>query len=561
MLRVATLRPAQSHAAQAARHYAPVAETELYPNITALIEAFSGGRADLLVAPVYNTREGENKTCFNLFRQIKNGFWIDNIVLPVDVSFGVLKPGIAKEDVKIIIGRQEIFRQCEEYIESVLPLVTMMSCQDVEATVAEIRERDDCTVYGVVDSEELLLALGLTIAERDVTPHNRTRYGVFGSEMSVATGYDATALFTIPLDDRVGMLVDILGEFTRRGVNILDMRAENDVRTQKLQIYIEVEGHVRDQIVAEAVKAIENMVIKQPGGLRILGSYPRVDMRTKYIKSFGFIGTGAMSKWFADRLENEGYRVLLSGRSTSLRPEEMISQVDVLVICVPISATVATIREYAPMLGRGKALVLLAGESAATVAAALEFTSEEVEVMLVHNLWGPQATTMKDKNAIIVRTTRSGRFCSEFESFLYKHGTHIFHDTPDKHDLLMGVGQKLPTVISVAMAMTLGDNGITADDIDSHCTLTSLYHILAMARVHSQNPRTYAEIMATYGESRKIVKDFTANLERVVALADNSDIDRLCDLIEDNEEKLSREFLECRMKQAKAVDQVLARII
>lgn len=561
MLTAATLGPARSHASQAARLYEPAARTELYPNINSLLEAFSAGRAESFIAPVYNTREGDNKTCFNLFRKIKSGFWIDNVILPIDVSLGLLKPGETKEDLRFLVGRQEIFRQCEDYIDALHPSITMISVQDLESSLPEIREKNNYAGYGVVDSEELLRSLDLLIVERDITPHNRTRYGVFSSEMALPTGYDATALFTIPLDDRVGMLVDILGEFTCRGINILDMRSENDVKTQKLQIYIEVEGHIRDQVVGEAVKSIENRVIKQPGGLRVIGSYPRVDMRTKYIESFGFIGTGAMSKWFADRLENEGYRVLLSGRSTNLRPEEMISQVEVLVICVPISATIATICQYAHLLGTGKALILLAGESETAVEAALEVTAEGVEVMLVHNLWGPQATTMKDKNAIIVRTSRSGRFCSEFESFLYKHGTHIFQDTPVKHDLLMGVGQKLPTVISVAMAMTLSQNRVTAADIASHCTLTSLYHILAMARVHSQNPRTYAEIMATYGESRKIVKDFMVNLETVVSMADNADITRLCDLIGQNEKHLSSDFLDSRMKQAKAVDQVLSSII
>ena len=137
--------------------------------------------------------------------------------------------------------------------------------------------------------------------------------------------------------------------------------------------------------------------------------------------------------------------------------------------------------------------------------------------MLVHNLWGPQAATMKDKNAIVVRTARSGRLCSEFEAFLYKHGADIFQDSAARHDLLMGIGQKLPTVISVALAMTLEDHDITSEDIASHCTLTSLYPILAMARVHSQNPRTYAEIMATSGDSRRIVHDFARNLQQVIA--------------------------------------------
>jgi prephenate dehydrogenase len=295
--------------------------------------------------------------------------------------------------------------------------------------------------------------------------------------------------------------------------------------------------------------------------IRILGSFPRLDMRTKHIRSFGFIGTGAMSRWFADRLASEGYEILMTGRTSKLRPEEMIQQVDVVVVCVPISVTSATVRRYGPLLSPGKALILLAGESEETIQAALETTNEEVEVMLVHNLWGPQAATMKDKNAIVVRTSRSGMFCSEFEAFLYKHGADIFHDSPSKHDLLMGIGQKLPTMISVALAMTLGENGITSDDIASHCTLTSLYPILAMSRVHSQNPRTYAEIMSTSGDSRKIVIDFAKNLQKVMTMADQASIKGLCDLIDDNAGHLTQTFLRARMQQAKAVDEVLGRMI
>jgi prephenate dehydrogenase len=168
---------------------------------------------------------------------------------------------------------------------------------------------------------------------------------------------------------------------------------------------------------------------------------------------------------------------------------------------------------------------------------------------------------MKDKNAIVVRTSRSGRFCSEFEAFLYKHGADIFHDSPSRHDLLMGIGQKLPTLISVALAMTLGENNITSEDIASHCTLTSLYPILAMSRVHSQNPRTYAEIMSTTGDSRKIVSDFAKNLDRVIRMADAASIPGLCSLIDANAEHLTDQFLKACMRQAKAVDEVLGRML
>lgn len=558
---IATLGPEYSPSWQAATAFDSTAKIELFPHVKALLDAFTAGTVDYAILPVYNTREGEKKQYFRFFDQVSSGYWVDNLVLPSTLSLGVFDEACAIDELRLLIGRREVFNQCEEFIENRLPDVAEMSVQDVGQAIAKVREAGQERGAAVIDSAETLTALGLRIIEREVAPHNRTRYAVLGHTLAPATGYDATTLITEPLDDRVGLLVDILNEFSRRGINIADMRTENDIKTQKLRIYIEAEGHITGDSMAAAIAHIEARVIQQQGMIRILGSFPRVDMRTKHIKSFGFIGTGAMSKWFADRLASEGYEIHMTGRSTELRPEAMIPQVDVVVICVPISVTSATVRQYGSLLAPGKALILLAGESEDTIRTALETTPEEVEVMLVHNLWGPQAATMKDKNAIVVRTSRSGMFCSEFEAFLYKHGADIFHDSPTKHDLLMGIGQKLPTMISVALAMTLGENGITSADIASHCTLTSLYPILAMSRVHSQNPRTYAEIMSTSGDSRKIVIDFAKNLRQVMEMADEASISGLCQLINDNTGHLTQTFLQARMRQAKAVDEVLGRMI
>jgi prephenate dehydrogenase len=125
----------------------------------------------------------------------------------------------------------------------------------------------------------------------------------------------------------------------------------------------------------------------------------------------------------------------------------------------------------------------------------------------------------------------------------------------------MGVGQKLPTTVSVALAMTLKDNQIPKEEIGSHSTLTSLYGILAMARVHTQNARTYAEIMATKGDSSKIVISFAKNLGKLMDLASDGKIDELCALIDENKNYLTEEFLKARMKQALAVDETLGRVI
>ncbi|MFV0437713.1 MAG: prephenate dehydratase domain-containing protein [Desulfopila sp.] len=559
MVCIATLGPKGSDGFQAARQYAPEATVRLYNRIPEIVEAFKAGAADYAIIPVYNTREGEVKEYFRLVSQLQEGHWIDNVVLPIHLSLARLAGGTENGGAAMtrIVGRSSVFRQCDEYIDSHFPEATLMAVHDIEAAFTQIaqQQRHD---WAIIESEELVRQHGFTLIEREVVSHNRTRFAVLGKKPAPSTGYDATALITRPLRDRVGMLADILGEFTRRGINILDLQSENDIKTQKLRIYIEVEGHISSKSLHDAVERLDRTVIQENDSLKVLGSFPRVDMRVKKIKSFGFIGSGAMSCWFADRLENEGYETWITGRTTVLRPEQMIANVDVVVICVPISVTAATVARYGSLLRGGQALIILAGESENTLQTALTTTDPAVEVMFVHNLWGPQAISMKDKNAVIVRTARSGSFCSEFEAFMYKHGAEIFHDSPEKHDLLMGVGQKLPTTISVALAQTLFQHNIDCEDIGSHSTLTSIYAILAMARVHNQNPRTYAEIMATKGDGRKIVQSFAKNLLAIIDMAEQEKIDEIAEMMKDNRRFMTPQFLQTRMQQARAVDDVLS---
>lgn len=559
MSSITTLGPVGSDSYQACRQYDPNADINLATRISEVFANFSGQENKLALIPVYNTRAGEVKEYFRLIANMDNCYWIDNVVLPIHLSLGALEnPDKGGAPIHTIVGRGSVFRQCAEYLDEHYPDAVLMSVTDIDNAMLSIVNENKLGV-GVIETEELVKKHSLTLLAREVVSHNRTRFAVLSGTPTDETGYDATAVITRPLKDRVGMLADILGEFTRRGINILDLQSENDIKTQKLRIYIEIEGHVKNTNLKEAFSTIESRIIQEEGALKILGSFPRVDMRVKKINSFGFIGSGDMSVWFADRLRSEGYETIITGRTTEITPVEMIGNVDVVMICVPISVTSATITQFAPYMKDGQALIILAGESENTLETALNATSLGVEVMFVHNLWGPQAVAMKDKNVTIVRTSRSGSFCSEFEAFLYKHGADIFHDSAQKHDLMMGVGQKLPTTVSVALAMTLKEHEIHFDDIGSHSTLTSLYGIIAMARVHNQNPRTYAEIMATQGDGRKIVRSFAKNILKIIELAENGKINILEELMEANRDVMPQSFLQSRMKQAKAVDEILSQ--
>ena len=81
-----------------------------------------------------------------------------------------------------------------------------------------------------------------------------------------------------------------------------------------------------------------------------------------------------------------------------------------------------------------------------------------------------------------------------------------------------------------------------------------------MARVHNQNPRTYAEIISTGGEGKKIIASFIENLQKISELADLRSLETLAEIIENNRALMPANFLRTKMNQAQAVDAVLSDI-
>jgi hypothetical protein len=65
--------------------------------------------------------------------------------------------------------------------------------------------------------------------------------------------------------------------------------------------------------------------------------------------------------------------------------------------------------------------------------------------------------------------------------------------------------------------------------------------------------------MATTGDGRKIVRAFAANILEIIDIAERGDIAELTEIMSENKKFMPPSFLLSRMKQAKAVDEVMSR--
>lgn len=554
MTSIGALGPVGTYSWQATNQYNPDAEIVLFETIPKIFDAFEANIIDQAIVPLYNTIDKVIPETFNRLKMMPEDKWIiDNITLPIQHSLGTLD---YEHQITLILSKDTVLRQCERYIAQNYPDVAVKALSSTAQGIQVIRN-EELRNAAVIASKNAILTQGLVVRDENLVKNNRTRFAVLGRKIPASSGYDGTVIVTTPLRDRVGLLHDILEEFESRNINLLDLRSDTEVDTQRLFFYIEMEGHIHDSQVNAAIERIKAL-IEDPNSVKVLGSFPRVDMRQHKIKRVGFIGTGPMSVWFQERLAREGIQTYLTGRTSTLRPEQMIPQVDVVILCVPISVGNQVLQQYAKLLQPGQALILLAGEATETLQRALEYTAPDVEIMAVHNLWGPNATNMKNKNVIIIKTDRSGELCQEFENFLYKHGAHITQDLPEKHNLMMGIEQKLPTAISIAFANVLRRYQITPADLQAHATLTSIYFILSVSRLHAQSPKTYSEILASNLEGTGILTNFLQELEVVKALGEQGERQALEEMVRQNTKYLGQKFLDRYFTLTQNIDAVLS---
>lgn len=565
-VRIVTLGPEGTYSHQAARKYTEDADIVLVGTIPGIYNAFSRGEADMAIAPVYNTIDGPIQESFTKMLHLKDGlYWIDNVVIPIRHALGSLD---ADSELTELWSKETALRQCEEYTDEYYPGIATVPVSSTAAAAEEVKQKSLHNV-GVIASQEALESRGLVIRNEELVKNNRTRFGVFGREKRARTGYDASGILVLPSPiaaGHYGWLAYATDQFGKRKINLLEAYRYNDPVSRAMVFYFECEGHIdSNPEITEAMESIRNPSITSGEGtiassvVRFLGSYPRAILEEREIGTIGFIGTGSFTDWHMDLFGSQGYKTVKTGRSTAETPEEMIRRVDAVAVCVPISAAPEVTRKYLPLLKPGQLWIDLTGEKEETMKEALRYAQEGVEVIGIHELFGPKVTNIGRRNVVIV-DGRKGKKSDEIEALYRRNLANVVHDDPVQHDLYVGSEMKMPHAAAFAMARVFKNHGISPKEMGNHSTATSVYMHMLMARVHGQNPGTYAEIQASNAQGSKLIGDLIEELRAVKQMGDEGDLEGLKRYIEENREHLEEAgFLADNMELSQAFDELVSR--
>lgn len=195
----------------------------------------------------------------------------------VPVSFVLVgRPGAELDRVRVINAHPVAYAQCRAWLDEHRPgHAHVPASSNVQAAASLFA---DGIADAAIAPPGIVEHYGVEVLAEDIgeNKHAVTRFVLVGrtSQVGEPTGADKTSLIVELREDRSGALLELLEQFSTRGVN-LTLLASRPIGDQlgRYRFVIDAEGHVADERVADALLGVKRF----SPNVVFLGSYPRAD--------------------------------------------------------------------------------------------------------------------------------------------------------------------------------------------------------------------------------------------------------------------------------------------
>jgi prephenate dehydratase len=273
----------------AALRQVPEAEGAVWRSVNNVGEALDdvmSGRSVGAVIAIENSVEGGVSATQDALASIPGIRITGEYLVPVDFVL-VARPGTALADVKVVAAHPVAYAQCHVWLDRELPAHEHLPATSNVAAAAQLLEGtlvDAAIAPPGIDAQYDVEVLAAPIGDN---PNAVTRFVLVSASTTIPerTGADKTTVIVELPTDQPGGLVEMLEQFSTRGVNLslLQSRPIGD-ELGRYRFVIDLDGHLRDERVADALMGLKRFSPK----VNFLGSYPRADkVANEYTSRYG----------------------------------------------------------------------------------------------------------------------------------------------------------------------------------------------------------------------------------------------------------------------------------
>ena len=234
-------------------------------------------------------------------------------------------------------------------------------------------------------------------------------------------------------------------------------------------------------------------------------------------------GTGQMGRFFAEVFEGAGLEVIVSGRETALTNRDVAEMADLVMVSVPIRATVGVILEIAPLLTRDQIFCDLTSLKVEPVRAML---ASRAEVIGLHPMFGPGAVSLRGQTIVAVPARCAPTTLERLLSIFRDQGAAITLTTAEDHDRMMAVIQGLTHFGALAKAEAIRRTGT---DVDETLSFTSPIYRIEMGlagRLLAQDAGLYGDMLLMNPAVPEMLATFAEAVRALREIVESGDSDR-----------------------------------
>ena len=268
--RIGYLGPAGTYTEQAALLYAPDAELQPYPTISAVGAAVVADELESGVVPIENSLEGSVTFTLDLLIAQSDLSIKNEVVIPID-HYLVAPPGVSADSVQVIYSHPQALAQCRAYLGEHFPTVPREASLSTVAAVIDMQSsRAPAAAICPQRATEIYDVRILAQSIQDNSA-NQTRFVALAHDDHPPTGHDRTSISFAFAIDRPGNLYHAIGEFAERNINLVKIESRPTKRELGRYVFlIDCEGHREETEVAAALRGLREYA----DVFKILGSYP-----------------------------------------------------------------------------------------------------------------------------------------------------------------------------------------------------------------------------------------------------------------------------------------------
>ncbi len=285
MTSIVFLGPRGSFSEAALHELAESRDAVLIPggSVAEALASLRAGTADRALVPIENSIEGSVATTLDGLSAGDPLVIVAEQVIPVSFTL-MARAGTTLSDIRTVGTHPHASAQCSGWVRTNLPLAHVVPLSSTSAAAAELAA-GNAGFEAAIAPRIAADIYGLSVLADDIGDNDEawTRFVLLAREgrLTAPSGADKTTLTLFMRADHPGALMEILTEFSVRGVNLT--RIESRPTRKALGDYffsVDCEGHVNDARVGEALAGLHRIC----ADVRFLGSYPRHDGRQPLVR-------------------------------------------------------------------------------------------------------------------------------------------------------------------------------------------------------------------------------------------------------------------------------------